>query len=194
MSAPERSEEVRRVIERFAHLTTWPAEDAEDRRRRFLPVLIEEMPAGERANWGVLLKTERTPPYIPSDILVWRPTMEHVDVLSDREVSPGTWQIRAAWKNHGAIGKAPGTENKVGKWVWLDVRDAKIPPIEPPKPPEPPEPPNPPNPPDDPDDYERRVLESYDRIAQGIENIAQGLQAVAAIAERLERDGVKVHG
>lgn len=78
----------------------------EDHRRDLLFVICRELNATNPAdgnNWGVLTKNDRTPPFIPSDILVWNPTKVHVDVLTDTGAS---WTV---------IGVIPP------EWSWTKV-------------------------------------------------------------------------
>jgi hypothetical protein len=56
--------------------------------------------------WGLLLKNDGR---IPADILVWRPTREHFDVLSD---------FGPAWQNDGVI---------ADNWNWLECAPARRP-------------------------------------------------------------------
>lgn len=65
----------------------------EGHRRDLLGMICRELNLtnpGDGNNWGLLTKNDRTPPFIPSDILVWNPTLEHVDVLTD---TAATWLV-----------------------------------------------------------------------------------------------------
>ena len=179
MAAPNRSEVVKRVVVGLANFTRVSEAELEDRRRRFLPRIIAAMPAEDAGSWGPLIKTEKTPPYIPSDILVWRPTMEHIDVLTADRMPDGTFVIVPIWKNHGVIGEAKGTEKKRGVWLWKDVKAANIPDL--PRV-DPPAPPAPPSEPDDADNdalFERMLIQGIERIADGVEDMAIAMKAIA---------------
>lgn len=183
MAAPRRSDLVKLVLARHAHAVRVSKDELEDRRRQFLPVIIAEMPVSERGNWGLLLKTDKNPDFIPSDILVWRPTMEHIDVTSADTMPDDTRVIVPTWINHGVIGKTDGTRDKVGKWIWLDVKAANIPALPPP-----PgeggtgsggdEPGG-----DDDAELTGRFLAALDRIDVGLNDIHTGVRALVAVIE-----------
>lgn len=107
------------VLALFEDQITAPANDVDDIGRRLLPHFIEAMPIEERANWGVLEKRTSNPYSVPYDILVWKPTLEHFDVLTSSEVSPGIRKLRATW---GAVGVLPKTT-----WHWCDWRATQTP-------------------------------------------------------------------
>lgn len=193
MAAPNRGSVVREVVERYAPLAIVPLAEVEDRRRSFLLAFIDAMPAAERAEWGLLVKTERNPPFIPSDILVWRPTMEHVDVLTDKDLGNGNGQIRPTWINNGVIGVAPGTEKKKGVWIWRSAADSGVPrlPIDPPTPPEPP--PIPPTPPTPGDDVGQQLVVGVQQLVAALTGLREDFQQLVAAIERGERNGWKFH-
>lgn len=73
----------------------------ENRRREVLGQLCGDLNILDGNQWGLLIKNDRNPPFIPSDILVWLPTREHVDVLTDNG---------STWIRHEAI---------PSQWSWL---------------------------------------------------------------------------
>lgn len=76
----------------------------EEHKRELLRLIVRELNStnpGDGNNWGLLTKTERDPDFIPADILVWKPTLEHLDVLTD---------TGATWINNGPIVNPA--------WVW----------------------------------------------------------------------------
>jgi len=120
--------------------------------RRLLPHLIDAMPANERANWGVLEKRTSKPWYVPYDILVWKPTREHFDVLTSKPLSgdkndtTGSRRLIGTWIEVGVLPKAT--------WHWCEWNKTATPivplahadpPPPPPPDPKPDEPPPPPN-------------------------------------------------
>ena len=82
----------------------------DDSRRDLLGIIARELNStlpADGNNWGLLIKNDRTPPFVPVDTLVWLPTLEHVDVLSgsggiwiERDPIPAEW----AWLNAGFDG------------------------------------------------------------------------------------------
>lgn len=61
--------------------------------------------AGDGNNWGLLEKADRVPPFVATDILVWKPTLDHVDVLTD---SAATWSPNGIITNPAWLWKDPG--------------------------------------------------------------------------------------
>lgn len=120
MAVPNHKAIVEQVLSRFESQITAPAAEVDGIGRRLLPHMIEAMPAAERPNWGVLRKSTGTFPY---DILVWRPTREHFDVLTSKEVSPGVRRLVATWTNAGVLPRPD--------WTWCDWRQSTIVPLEP---------------------------------------------------------------
>src|SRR3990167_320720 len=80
MNAPNRSAEVVLITTAEATLP-FPSEEA--RRDFLMGVLIPLLNQVDSGQWGWLVKTEQGNK-IPADIIVWRPTMEHIDVLTDQ--------------------------------------------------------------------------------------------------------------
>jgi hypothetical protein len=97
---PDRASEVAAIAN--AHLDL--LDGNEDHRRDLAGIIARELnltiPA-DGNNWGLLQKNDRTPPFIPADILVWKPTGEHVDILTDDG---------PMWGVHGPISAA---------WAWI---------------------------------------------------------------------------
>lgn len=67
----------------------------DDRKRELLHVVVRGLNQQDGGNWGELLKTDQGG-YIPADIIVWRPTMEHFDVLTD---SGPMWEPKGVVSN-----------------------------------------------------------------------------------------------
>lgn len=117
---------IEKVLARFPDQIVAPPGDVDAIGRRLLPLFIEAMPASERANWGVLEKRTSDPYSVPYDILVWKPTREHFDVLTSRAVSgdeqhdkTGPRRLIATLGNVGPLPKAT--------WHWCDWRETQTP-------------------------------------------------------------------
>lgn len=102
---PDRKDEVAAIFARlpealFAEIKGRRQFASEDHRRRALDYLCHDLNAIDgRDKWGKLLKPP--PRGIPADVLVWRPTLDHVDALSD---------FGPMWKEHGRIDE---------DWEWI---------------------------------------------------------------------------
>lgn len=119
MAVPNRKAVIEAIAAKFAAQIVAPADQIDGIGRRLLPHCIEAMPAEERSQWGVLRKSTGTFPY---DILVWRPTREHLDVWTSKEVSPGVRRLIATWGNAGVLPRPD--------WTWCDWRLSGIIPLE----------------------------------------------------------------
>lgn len=97
--APNRSIEAAAVVNQHRHLL-----GTDDSRRLILPYICAALNVVDDGQWGLLEKQERTPPFIPSDIIVWKPTMEHIDVMT------GDGPV---WINYGPVLNP--------RWVWVDA-------------------------------------------------------------------------
>lgn len=113
-SAPDRQ----RDVETFMNANVHRFNGTDDRRREVLFDLIRHLNVQDNGQWGALQKTERVPPFIPADIIVWRTTREHFDVLTD---TGAIWRAVGPLTNHA--------------WIWLQVEGANVPPPRPPPPP-----------------------------------------------------------
>lgn len=76
-SAPDRAGDVDRVVRAHPEFLT-----GDDGRRQLLAVIACDLNVRDNGNWGRLTKLDQGGK-IPADILVWRPTREHFDVLTD---------------------------------------------------------------------------------------------------------------
>lgn len=116
--APERKADAARIIE--AHRDLFGSDEG---RLKILAYVCAGLNARDGGNWGLLQKNDQGGK-IPADIIVWRPTREHFDVLTD---AGATW-----------IEKGPVPSEA---WVWIEaprVEDAPPPNPDPPNPPAPP--------------------------------------------------------
>jgi hypothetical protein len=111
MSAPNRKAEVEKA---FAGLTIHPKTEADDGRRANLYAVGRYLNTLDAGQWGCLVKTDQGGK-IPADILVWRDTREHFDVI--------TGDGGPAWIAYGTVPKP--------EWVWRAIPDGPAPPSEP---------------------------------------------------------------
>lgn len=120
MNAPNRSSDVAAWVASHRALFTG---DAEDTTRQLLTPLARHLNAIEgRDVWGLLVKTDRTPPFVPHDILMWKDTREHFDVFTGPD-SGRAEDVQPVW------GYNPPPDND--RWIWqsvalpaaVDVRD-----------------------------------------------------------------------
>lgn len=107
MSAPNRKAEVEKA---FAGLTIHPKTEADEGRRANLYAVGRYLNTLDAGQWGCLVKTDQGNK-IPADILVWKPTREHFDVITG-DGGP-TWI---------AYGTVPQPE-----WVWRAIPDGPAP-------------------------------------------------------------------
>src|SRR5688572_24748806 len=104
MDAPDRSATVRAFY--ASHPEHFTVDRHDENRRRSLPALIDHLDAthpADRGKWGVLVKTDRNLK-IPCDVLVWKDTGEHFDVMDSQG---------GMWNPHGPI-----SVNGGGAWFW----------------------------------------------------------------------------
>lgn len=102
-TAPDRSSAVSQIVSRNTKYFT-----GDDGRRELLVVIACELNKTDAGNWGRLAKNDRGG-FIPADILVWKPTLEHFDVLTDSG---------AMWNPDGPIQPS---------WAWSPVNCAGAP-------------------------------------------------------------------
>lgn len=105
MNMPDRSADVRFFYAN--HPEYFTAERHDENRRRSLPAVIEYLEGhpADAGKWGVLVKTDRNNK-IPCDVLVWRDTLEHVDIMDSQG---------GIWGPHGPIDVNAGGP---GIWFW----------------------------------------------------------------------------
>jgi hypothetical protein len=110
MSAPNRKADVKAA---FAGLTIVPETESDEGRRANLYAVGRYLNTLDNGQWGVLVKTDQGGK-VPADILVWKDTREHFDVI--------TGAGHPTWIEHGVLPKAA--------WVWKAIPAAA--PAEPP--------------------------------------------------------------
>src|SRR3990167_5019541 len=85
----------REVIEDLVRTKYRPLLNGDDvRRREVLGMICLDLNVLDGGNWQLLVKNDRNPPGLPADPLVWKPTREHVDTLTD---------FGPAWIVHGVL-------------------------------------------------------------------------------------------
>lgn len=109
-SAPDRSGDVARIVSQHSEAFRGDPATVDDRKRALLPVIVRELNVQDGGRWGLLTKTDQGGK-VPADVIVWRPTLEHFDVLTDRG---------PMWGPHGPL------QNPA--WLWTAVTGSPEPP------------------------------------------------------------------
>lgn len=119
MSAPNRAAEAAESFHRHRDLL-----GSDDSRRGILFYICRDLNVQDAGNWGVLQKTDLGN-FVPSDVIVWAPTHEWVDVIN------GTTKPESPfWDAH------PPITNPAWLWMPADiVKPAGETPAPPPAPP-----------------------------------------------------------
>lgn len=118
MAVPNRLQEVKAIAARYPHAFGPPDETIDARRRLLVPIIVRELNRIDGNNWFLLNRLDRQdddpkPGRLTSDVIVWGPTKEHVDVLS----SSG-----AMWSEHPAITDPEWRLEHSSNWPsWDDV-------------------------------------------------------------------------
>lgn len=102
-SAPDRSGDVARIVSQHPEAFRGDPATVDDRKRALLPIIVRELNVRDGGRWGLLTKTDQGGK-VPADVIVWRPTLEHFDVLTDRG---------PMWGPHGPL------QNPA--WLWTAV-------------------------------------------------------------------------
>lgn len=87
MPMPNRKTEVAAIAARYPQAFGPPDETVDARRRLLMPIICRELNKLDGGNWALINRLDRNdedpkPGRLTSDALAWRPTREHVDVLS----------------------------------------------------------------------------------------------------------------
>lgn len=109
-SAPDRSGDVARIVSQHPEAFRGDSATVDDRKRALLPIIVRELNVRDGGRWGLLTKTDQGGK-VPADVIVWRPTLEHFDVLTDRG---------PMWGPHGPL------QNPA--WLWTAVSGSPEPP------------------------------------------------------------------
>lgn len=111
--APYRAAEVAQILSALPPAVESATDDA---RRANLFAIARQLNARGDCCWGVLVKTDQGNK-IPADILVWRPTLEHFDVMSGSN-PPGA-PVNPTWDPKGIVPN--------GRWMWQAAPDGSLP-------------------------------------------------------------------
>lgn len=98
MAIPNRSKEVKAIAAKYPQSFGKPDETIDARRRLLMPIICKALNKLDGGNWALLNRLDRQdddpkPGRLTSDVLVWRPTKEHVDVLS---ANGAMWKVYPA--------------------------------------------------------------------------------------------------
>lgn len=104
---PNRTAEAQLVAD--AHPNLWTGSD---NKRQLTGMICTTLNRIDGGMWGLMSKDERNPPYVPEDVLMWRPTRAHIDVLSDSGAVP--WIVHT---------ETPTT------WSWISCGAPSDPPV-----------------------------------------------------------------
>jgi hypothetical protein len=93
MAMPNRSREVKAIAAKYPQAFGPPGTTVDARRRLLVPIIVRELNKLDGDQWFLLNRLDRQdndpkPGRLTSDVIVWGPTKEHVDVLS---ASGGMW-------------------------------------------------------------------------------------------------------
>jgi hypothetical protein len=125
---PNRSNEVKAIVAKYPQAFGPPDETIDARRRLLVPIIVRELNRLDGDKWFLLNRLDRQdddpkPGRLTSDVIVWGPTKEHVDVLS----SSG-----AMWGEHPAITDREWMVEHWSNWPnWDDVNPQPSPDLRP---------------------------------------------------------------
>ena len=80
---PNRTAEAQLVAD--AHPNLWTGSDNKRQLTGMICTALNRLDGGQ---WGLMSKDDRNPPFVPEDIIMWRPTRAHIDVMSDSGTVP----------------------------------------------------------------------------------------------------------
>ena len=118
MAMPNRSKEVKAIAAKYPQSFGPPDETLDARRRLLMPIIVRELNKIDNGSWFLMNRLDRNdddprPGRLTSDVIVWGPTKEHVDVLS----SSG-----AMWGEHPPITDPEWKLEHESNWPsWDDV-------------------------------------------------------------------------
>lgn len=87
MAVPNRSKEIKAIAAKYPQAFGGDEATLDARRRLLMPILCRELNKLDGENWFLVNRLDRQdddpkPGRLTSDVLAWKPTMEHVDMLS----------------------------------------------------------------------------------------------------------------
>lgn len=179
MNAPNRSDLVVGVVNQHRELF-----GTDDTRRGLLYYICEALNRLDGGEWGVLVKGDRAD-FIPSDVIVYRSTLEHFDVLKGDPDGP-------SWQPHGPITNPTWRWERASTMLFAPGNGpapGELPaPGDPPAPPAPP----PPNVPEDVAAFLIRLLEPVERLADAVSELAIAVNGGRDVVLELQRDGIRL--
>jgi hypothetical protein len=128
MAMPNRSREVKAIAERYPQAFGPPDTTIDARRRLLIPIVVRELNKIDGDQWFLLNRLDRQdddpkPGRLTSDVIVWGPTKEHVDVLS---------ASGAMWGEHPPITDREWKLEHSSNWPsWDDVSPPPSPDLRP---------------------------------------------------------------
>ena len=128
MAMPNRSKEVKAIAAKYPQAFGPPDATIDARRRLLIPIIVRELNKLDGDQWFLLNRLDRQdddpkPGRLTSDVIVWGPTKEHVDVLS----ASGTM-----WGEHPPITDREWRLEHPSNWPsWDDVNPPPSPNLKP---------------------------------------------------------------
>ena len=128
MAMPNRSSEVKAIAAKYPQAFGPPDETIDARRRLLVPIICRELNKLDGNQWFLLNRLDREdedpkPGRLTSDVVVWGPTKEHVDVLS---------ASGPMWGEQPAITDADWKLEHSSNWPsWDDVNPQPSPDVRP---------------------------------------------------------------
>lgn len=128
MAMPNRSKEVKAITAKYPQAFGPPDATLDARRRLLIPIVARELNKVDDDQWFLLNRLDRQdndpkPGRLTSDVIVWGPTKEHVDVLS---------ASGAMWGEHPSITDREWRLEHASNWPsWDDVNPQPSPDLRP---------------------------------------------------------------
>jgi hypothetical protein len=128
MAMPNRTQEVKAIAVKYPQAFGPPDATIDARRRLLVPIIVRELNKLDADQWFLLNRLDRQdddpkPGRLTSDVIVWGPTKEHVDVLS---------ASGAMWGEHPPITDREWKLEHASNWpCWDDVHPSPSPELKP---------------------------------------------------------------
>ena len=124
MAVPNRKAEVAAICAQYPQAFGPPADTVDARRRLLMPIICRELNKLDGPSWFLLNRLDRNdddprPGRLTSDVIVWFPTKEHVDVLS---ANGPMWHV---------LGPITDPDWRIEAWTQWPSWDSVTPPGEP---------------------------------------------------------------
>lgn len=120
MAMPNRKKEVAAICAKYPQAFGEPMKTVDARRRLLMPILVRALNTIDHGNWALINRLDRNdddprPGRLTSDAMAWKPTKEHVDVLSAKG---------AMWNEHPVITDKDWKLEHPDNWPsWDDVAE-----------------------------------------------------------------------